>query len=62
MSHFVSGLAFERPQKPPKAAPAPSPGEKEKYLEEARTFALSLAEGLNDPDGKFHFSSSNKSE
>lgn len=46
-----SGLSFDRPKKPRKERSEPDPEEKRKYEEEAKQFAMSLVEGLGDPDG-----------
>lgn len=45
------GLSFDRPKKPRRERCEPDPEEKKKYLEEANQFAMSLVEGLGDPDG-----------
>lgn len=44
------GLSFDRPKKPRKERTEPDPDEKSKYQEEANQFAMSLVEGLGDPD------------
>ena len=49
---LCSGLSFDRPKKPRKERTEPDPDEKSKYQEEANQFAMSLVEGLGDPDGK----------
>ncbi|KAI8518551.1 hypothetical protein Bbelb_045680 [Branchiostoma belcheri] len=46
------GLAFNRPKRPRKERPLPNEVEKAKYLQEAQQFALSLAEGLSDPEAE----------
>ncbi|XP_032231684.2 uncharacterized protein LOC5507258 isoform X2 [Nematostella vectensis] len=47
------GLSFGRPKKLPKESRSQvNPEEKTKYLEEARAFALSLVDGLGDPDAE----------
>ncbi|XP_013419750.1 uncharacterized protein LOC106180336 isoform X2 [Lingula anatina] len=58
------GLAFERPRRPrPSKEKLQVPQEtKEKYLDEAKTFALSLVEGLNDPDAEKLFCPSFKNK
>ena len=49
---LLAGLAFDRPRK---VKSQPSPTEltegKDKYIKEARQFAFSLVEALNNPDG-----------
>lgn len=47
-----TGLSFDRPKKARKERLDPDPEEKRKYQEEASQFAMSLVEGLGDPDGK----------
>ncbi|KAJ7376262.1 hypothetical protein OS493_035924 [Desmophyllum pertusum] len=44
------GLSFDRPKKPRRERCEPDPEEKKKYQEEANQFALSLVDGLGDPD------------
>ncbi|KAK2551864.1 hypothetical protein P5673_027104 [Acropora cervicornis] len=44
------GLSFDRPKKARKERLDPDPEEKRKYQEEASQFAMSLVEGLGDPD------------
>lgn len=46
------GLSFDRPKKARKERLDPDPEEKRKYQEEADQFAMSLVDGLGDPDGK----------
>ena len=46
------GLSFDRPKKARKERLDPDPEEKRKYQEEANQFAMSLVDGLGDPDGK----------
>lgn len=46
-----SGLSFDRPKKQRRERCEPDPEEKKKYQEEANQFAMSLVEGLGDPDG-----------
>lgn len=46
------GLSFDRPKKPRRERCEPDPEEKKKYLEEANQFAMSLVEGLGDPDAE----------
>ena len=52
------GLSFDRPKKPRRERCEPDPEEKKKYLEEANQFAMSLVEGLGDPDGNIEPSNS----
>ena len=47
------GLSFDRPKKQRRERCEPDPEEKKKYLEEANEFAMSLVEGLADPDGNY---------
>ena len=51
-----AGLAFDRPRKM-KSEPTPAQltEEKDKYIKEARQFAFSLVEALNNPDGLLCF-------
>ena len=51
MVYSTLGLSFDRPKKPRKERSEPDPEEKRKYQEEANQFAMSLVEGLGDPDG-----------
>ena len=51
MSLRYSGLSFDRPKKQRRERCEPDPEEKKKYLDEANEFAMSLVEGLADPDG-----------
>ncbi|XP_078357524.1 uncharacterized protein LOC144642437 isoform X2 [Oculina patagonica] len=44
------GLSFDRPKKTRRERCEPDPEEKKKYQEEANQFAMSLVEGLGDPD------------
>lgn len=44
------GLSFDRPKKARKERLDPDPEEKRKYQEDASQFAMSLVEGLGDPD------------
>lgn len=44
-------MSFDRPKKPRRERCDPDPEEKKKYLDEANQFAMSLVEGLEDPDG-----------
>lgn len=44
------GLSFDRPKKQRRERCEPDPEEKKKYLDEANEFAMSLVEGLADPD------------
>ena len=46
-----SGLSFDRPKKQRRERCEPDPEEKKKYQDEANQFAMSLVEGLGDPDG-----------
>lgn len=49
-------MSFDRPKKPRRERCDPDPEEKKKYQEEANQFAMSLVEGLGDPDGNIKFS------
>lgn len=44
-------MSFDRPKKQRRERCEPDPEEKKKYQEEANQFAMSLVEGLGDPDG-----------
>lgn len=49
---LLSGLSFDRPKKPHREKILPTQDDKNKYLEEAKKFAKTIADDINDPDGK----------
>lgn len=51
LSFLYAGLSFDRPKKQRRERCEPDPEEKKKYQDEANQFAMSLVDGLGDPDG-----------
>lgn len=49
---FLLGLSFDRPKKPHREKLLPSPEDKNKYLDDAKKFAKSIAEKMVEPEGK----------